>query len=204
MLKEAESPGCSALKVARRYDVSPSLLYGWRKALNHSGNNKLVPESALHDVLRRERELERAVAEIATQSRAIKKSLSRSKRRVDIAITIIQEKGWRVKRVADVIGVARSNLIERLKAGPMSAKLANDSLERDQKLLRRIQQILQEHPNCGYRRVTTFLNRDQKREEYVNHKRVYRLMRDQKLLRGKKSLRCRNELVGGSSPLQPF
>jgi putative transposase len=75
------------------------------------------------------------------------------------------------------LGISRSRCYRILKCAP--AKRRKISRESDQELLRRIAAICQEHPFWGYRRVTAWL---QHREEMpVNHKRVYRLMRENNL-----------------------
>ena len=49
----------------------------------------------------------------------------------------------------------------------------------DKELLRRIQEICQEHPFWGYRRVTAWLKR--REDTLINRKRVYRIMRENNL-----------------------
>lgn len=51
----------------------------------------------------------------------------------------------------------------------------------DEALLRRIRAIVSDRPTYGYRRVTALLNRKEPAKR-VNHKRVYRLMRQHNLL----------------------
>ena len=83
--------------------------------------------------------------------------------------------------VAQALGVARSNLIERLKPavarqrGPQPA---------DQWLLPMIRAIGAERASYGYRRVTALLNRGLATEgrARINHKRIYRIMRLNQLL----------------------
>jgi transposase InsO family protein len=87
--------------------------------------------------------------------------------------------------------VARSNLIERLSTVPSvpqaaragdaepSASPSTTSLA-DSMLISRVQRLVGERPSYGYRRVTAMLNREAQRR--VNHKRVYRVMRYEKLL----------------------
>ena len=81
--------------------------------------------------------------------------------------------------------VARSNLMERLKERtPASPPVATESLQ-DTHLLRRIQTLVKTRPTYGYRRVTALLNQGVPAEERINHKRVYRMMRDHGLLLSK-------------------
>ena len=78
--------------------------------------------------------------------------------------------------VAEVIGVSRSNLQDRMNGStkPRSAyHKAGDAA-----ILPRIQRLVAKRPTYGYRRITALLNReaDAKGLERVNHKRVYRIM----------------------------
>jgi len=59
-------------------------------------------------------------------------------------------------------------------ASPSTTSLA------DATLVSRVQRLVGERPSCGYRRVTIMLKRES--SPRVNHKRVYRVMRQEKLL----------------------
>lgn len=87
-----------------------------------------------------------------------------------------------MKTVADTIGVARSNLIEQIQR---TAK-PRGSYQRqgDDELLLAIRQLTDARPTYGYRRITALLNRARRASgaEPVNHKRVFRLMRQAHLL----------------------
>ena len=87
-----------------------------------------------------------------------------------------------MKLVADTLGVARSNLVEQL-AGRTKRR---DRYKRqgDDELLAAIRQLTDARPTYGYRRVTALLNRARRASgaEPVNHKRVFRLMAQGKLL----------------------
>lgn len=76
--------------------------------------------------------------------------------------------------------MSRSNLIIQLK----EVKRAESYVKvNDPELLKLIQEILEERPTYGYRRVTTLLNGKLQSQGYrVNHKRVYRVMKRNKLL----------------------
>ena len=81
-----------------------------------------------------------------------------------------------MKAIADTLGVARSNLIER---GAKSARPRGPyrKLE-DAALLPTIRQIVDERPSYGYRRITALVNRAlrARSEPVVNAKRVLRIM----------------------------
>jgi transposase InsO family protein len=79
--------------------------------------------------------------------------------------------------VADILGVARSNLVEQLK-GPGRRRVPCQC-EGDDALLAEIRAITDARPTYGYRRVAALLNRVRRaaEEPLVNRKRVLRLMR---------------------------
>ena len=87
-----------------------------------------------------------------------------------------------MKAVADTLGVARSNLIEQVHHPPRrrsAYRKADDAW-----LLPLLRAIVDERPTYGYRRVGALLSRQVASlgKPPVNHKRVYRLMRQNGLL----------------------
>jgi putative transposase len=87
-----------------------------------------------------------------------------------------------MKRVAEAFGVARSNLIEQTQK-PENHRRRHRPRD-DGWLLERIRGIIDNRTTYGYRRTTACLNRQLNAENrpLVNHKRVYRVMRENKLL----------------------
>jgi hypothetical protein len=84
-----------------------------------------------------------------------------------------------MSRLCRVLDVSRSNLYVQLKERnqDMPKKIEK---EKDPLLLSFIREITDERPTYGYRRVTALLKK--KSQENVNHKRVYRVMRQAGLL----------------------
>jgi putative transposase len=80
-----------------------------------------------------------------------------------------------VTAIADAVGVARSNIVRE----PI-ARTPRIDADDDAELIKRIRVHTDARPTLGYRRVTTFLNREGKPR--VNHKRVYRVMKAAGLL----------------------
>ena len=87
-----------------------------------------------------------------------------------------------MKRVAETLGISRSQLSERLKGScvPRARYRKTDDVE----LLAPIRSLVDARPTYGYRRVGALLNRErlQKGLPRLNHKRVYRLMAQNGLL----------------------
>ena len=87
-----------------------------------------------------------------------------------------------MKTICDTLQVSRSNIAERT-SGKRIERDPYTKLE-DQELLPVIRSIVDERPTYGYRRVHAILNRRRKSERLpaVNHKRVYRIMKQHNLL----------------------
>src|SRR5688572_4121193 len=94
-----------------------------------------------------------------------------------IARTVAARGGFPMKTIADTLGVARSNLIEQVHR-PSRRRSAYRKAD-DAWLLPLIRAIVDDRPTYGYRRVGALLNRQVAvlGKPPVNHKRVYRLMR---------------------------
>jgi putative transposase len=87
-----------------------------------------------------------------------------------------------VKAVADVVGVARSNLTEQMKGRPRR-RVGRPTAPAD-KLLAEIKAVIADLPTYGYRRVHAILRRRAVAQGHQppNHKRVYRVMKEHGLL----------------------
>ena len=87
-----------------------------------------------------------------------------------------------MKVVAETLGVARSNLIDRLNGRTKPRRRYHKA--QDVALVPLITTLVAERPTYGYRRITAILNRQLRAEGLapVNHKRVYRIMQAHNLL----------------------
>jgi putative transposase len=87
-----------------------------------------------------------------------------------------------MKAVADTLGVARSNLHDKVRraAKPRCSYRKPD----DDELLPLVRRLVDERPTYGYRRIAALANRELARtgEPAVNHKRVFRIMRQNGML----------------------
>jgi putative transposase len=88
-----------------------------------------------------------------------------------------------MKAIADTMGVARSHLIERTKAGEKPARCRYHKAD-DAWLLPLIRELVDCRMTYGYRRIGSLLNRrlEEIGKPAVNHKRIYRIMRQNGLL----------------------
>lgn len=87
-----------------------------------------------------------------------------------------------MKVVAETLGVARSNLVDRLKGKTKPRRRYHKA--QDAELVPRIATLVTSRPTYGYRRITAILNRHLRSEclAPVNHKRGYRIMQAHSLL----------------------
>jgi transposase InsO family protein len=91
-----------------------------------------------------------------------------------------------VKAVAETLGVARSNLIDRLKGRTKPGRRYQKA--QDVAVVPLITPLVSARPTYGYRRITAILNRQLRSEGLapVNLKRVYRIMQAHNLLLARK------------------
>lgn len=87
-----------------------------------------------------------------------------------------------MKVVADMLGVARSNLVEQVRGSPK--RRGSYRRQADDELLADIRKLTDARPTYGYRRIAALLNRARRASgaDPVNHKRIFRLMAHAKLL----------------------
>jgi putative transposase len=87
-----------------------------------------------------------------------------------------------VKAVADVLGVARSNLVEQMRTRPRQ-RIGRPPAPADE-LVAAIKAVIADLPTYGYRRVHAILRRRALAEgrQPPNHKRIYRVMKEHGLL----------------------
>lgn len=87
-----------------------------------------------------------------------------------------------MKTVAEVFGVSRSNLHDRLNGSAKPRRSYHKA--QDAAVLPRIERLVAKRPTYGYRRITALLNRELRAVGLppVNHKRVFRIMKNNSLL----------------------
>ena len=93
-----------------------------------------------------------------------------------------------MKAIARALGVSRSNLLEQLRERPRPEPAQDPSpvteSAENEAILSEVRGLVSERASYGYRRITALLNRARTRrgEPRVNPKRIYRLMKREKLL----------------------
>ena len=102
-----------------------------------------------------------------------------------------------MKVVADTLGVARSNLIDRLEGKTKPRRRYHKA--QDAAVGPLITTLVTARPTCGYRRMPAILRRQLRSEGLspVNHKRVYRIMQAHNLLLARKYTERPEHVHGG-------
>ena len=156
-------------------------------------NGGVVPISKFRDLERENEQLKRLVeqktAELATikgdcnkikmDYEIVKEALRITTKKTDAAVKVARTGKYPKARIASAFGVSRPNLHRRLKADyrpRQRRRRADESL-----VFKMISDVVKEHVTYGYRRVTAVVRRFFK----INHKRVYRIMRENNFLREK-------------------
>jgi transposase InsO family protein len=101
-----------------------------------------------------------------------------------------------MRAITDALKVARSNMINKVHG--KQSKRKKYVKEGDRELIELIKPLLKEKPSYGYKRITALLNSKLKSLglKSVNHKKVYRLMRDHGLLLSKPVHRPKRAHIG--------
>jgi len=122
IVEETLDDRASISVVARRNGVAPNLLYRWRRLMLEGGSVAVTEDDdvASNRVVRRReervRELERRLGRKTPEAEILREALDKSRsKKTDLARTVAAEGRFPVKVVAETLGVARSNLIDRLK-----------------------------------------------------------------------------------------
>jgi transposase-like protein len=185
LVEEAMQPGSSVSFVARRYGLSPSLLFTWKRRMLEGGHQAVqadedvVGTSRVRELERRVRDLERLLGRKTMEAEISGKRSTSRGQKTSVAAAVLERGGGRfaMKAVAETLGVARSNLAER-RAKPARPRGPYRKPE-DEALLPAIRRIVDERPTYGYGRITALVNRVLRAEgvPVVNAKRVLRIMR---------------------------
>ena len=111
-----------------------------------------------------------------------------------------------MKAVAETLGVSRSNLHDKVRRA--SKPRGSYRKPADDALLPLVRRLVGERPTYGYRRITALANRElaSRGEPIVNHKRLFRIMRQNGMLLTRHTGRTERPCPrrqGGGHALQP-
>src|SRR5262245_17110806 len=181
IVEETFEPGMTVSLVARRHGVAPNQLFTWRRLVAQgaltaagSGCRRRITApcrakcASCNDCSVRRR----------WKPRSSRRRSNTPRRQKTAAAAAVAAEGWFARKtVAEVIGVSRSNLIERMRERPKK-RIGRPPLP-DDKLVAEIKTVIAELPTYGYRRVHAILKRQALAAglKPPNHKRVYRVMK---------------------------
>src|SRR5215475_8640664 len=143
----------------------------------------VVGNSEVRRLEERIRELERLLGRKTMEVEILKEALAKAQaKKTELAARVAAEGRFPMKTIANVLGVARSHLHERVHR-PTAAR-GSYCKAADEELLPLIRRLVDERPTYGYRRVTALVNRVLAAEgkAAANHKRVFRIMKRHGLL----------------------
>ena len=99
LLDETEKPGESVSTVARRYSLSPSMLFAWRKAMEAGAatglraEEPLVPESEVKQLKAQIRELERMLGRKTQENEILKEAVEIIREKKLVSPELLPKKG---------------------------------------------------------------------------------------------------------------
>ena len=165
MVEETFEPGMTVSLVARRHGVAPNQLFTWRRLVAQGGltaagsGEEVVPASDYRALQSQVRELHRLLGKKTLETEILKEALEHAmgSKKTAAAAAVAAEGRFPMKAVAEVIGVSRSNLIERLR-DRAKKRLGRPPLP-DDELVADIKAVVAELPTYGYRRVHAILRR---------------------------------------------
>ena len=115
-------PGSSISAVARRYGISPSLVFGW-KHMHEAGalaglevDERIVPETGPKDLLAKFRGLEGLLCKKTMDAEILREGIELARATGLLLPRSSSGKGWfPMRRVAAAFGVSRSALVDAVK-----------------------------------------------------------------------------------------
>src|ERR1700733_9821629 len=120
VVSETLQPGMSISYVARRHGLSPSLVFRWRRLMSEGGkeavraDEDVVAASEVRRLEERVRDLERLFGRKTMEVAILKEAIDLAQFKKPILLSRYKERRIPpVKRIAETLGVARSNLVER-------------------------------------------------------------------------------------------
>jgi len=185
IVQETYEPDVTVSIVARRHGIQPNQLFAWRKlaaqgALTATASQEeVVPASEYRALQNQVKELQRLLGKKTMEGEILKEALEIASwsKKTPVALALVAEGWFAMTAVCETLGVARSNIAERVKQLPSRAR-GRPPLD-EQELLEEIKSIIDDMPTYGYRRVHAILRRKARSENrpWPNAKRVYRVMK---------------------------
>jgi transposase-like protein len=164
IIEETLAPGETISSVARRNGVAPNLLYRWRRLMSEGGAaavgsyEPVVGSSELRRLEECVRELERPLDRKTMENEILWDALAKARAKSRSRGRSRCRGQYPMKAVGTALGVARSNLPERLKGAASAPRPSSRS--KTMRLLPIIRRLVDQRPTYGYRRIAALLNRE--------------------------------------------
>jgi putative transposase len=163
----AVAAGDTVEEVCRRLGVSDATYYLWRKRYGCMATDQLKRLKALE---RENARIEKEIADLSLDNTILKEVLRVGK------TSSIASRRRAVRRVQDELGVSERRACAALSQSRCTQRYDSRRQEADAPLIEAMKRLSKQHPQFGYRRVMALLRAE---GWSVNHKRVYRLWRQE-------------------------
>jgi len=180
IVQETYAPGMSVSLVARQHGIAPNQVFTWRRlyaegALSAVGaGEEVVPASEYRALQHQVRELQPAAREEDPGERgAARCARIAAAKKTAVAVALAGAGRHAMKRVADTLGIARSNLA--VQAAPERIRQRRGRPPQPEaELVAEIKALIAGQPTYGYRRIHALLRRQRRQQggALVNVKRV--------------------------------
>ena len=159
--------GGTVAEVCRRLGISDATYYLWRKRYSRMTPDQLERLTVLEKENAR---LEKEIAELSLDNVILKEALSTGE---------ASSAAWRrqaVQYVQEELGVSERRACAALSQSRCTQRYDSQRQDKDAPLIAAMRRLSRQHPQYGYRRIMTLLRAE---GWAVNHKRVYRLWRQE-------------------------
>ncbi|AYR24479.1 IS3 family transposase [Herbaspirillum rubrisubalbicans] len=206
IVQETLAPGASVSAVARRHGVNANQVFGWRKQYQEGSltavkaGETVVPASELAAAIKEIKELQRLLGKKSMENEILREAVEWGRSKNPDCALALAAGGRPMKVVCDVLGVARSAVAVKRARSPEWRDGRSVRKVDDSGLLEEIELHVASLPSYGYRRIWALLRRSRESlgQACVNHKRVYRVMREHELLLRRPGVRRDNRRHDGS------
>ena len=205
-VQETYAPGMSVSLVARQHGLAPNQVFKWQQlyaegSLSAVGAGEEVVAASEYRALQHQvRELQRLLGKKTFENEILREALDLVQPKKRSVRSPLPARGYPMRRVAQTLGVARSNLVVQTSASTTRQRRGRRP-EPEDELLAEIKAAIAGQPTYGYRRVHALLRRQRCEQGAlpVNVKRVYRVIKAHGFAE-RHTGKARNTGMTGASP----
>lgn len=128
VIEQSFEPGETVSSVARRHCAATNLLYRWRRLMSGGGatavgsDEPVVGSSEVRKLEERVRELSACLAAKPWRMNSSARRWPSRTQKTDLAVAVVAERRFPMKRVAEALGVSRSNLADKARGRTPAAR----------------------------------------------------------------------------------